>query len=56
MKNKDKLLNAKDSELKCILKSICYYKLINPSIKKIERIHWKTFQTVAPQNYKVNLI
>ncbi len=56
MKNKDKLLNAKDSELKCILKLLCIVNiLIHPYIKK-RRIHWKTFQTVAPQNYKVNLI
>ena len=33
MKNKDKLLNKKDNEFKYILKSICYYKLVNASIK-----------------------
>ena len=35
MKNKDKLLNAKDSELKCILKLLCIVNiLIPPYIKK----------------------
>ena len=35
MKNKDKLLNAKDSELKCILKLLCIVNiLIHPYIKK----------------------
>ena len=39
MKNKDKLLNAKDSELKCILKLLCIVNiLIHPYIKKEEYI------------------